>query len=387
MTVSFFRIGLRGTNDADILVGRTFAVGWRKSEGKPVMQAHGDIRALGKTGATEEVAVVVYLGIDIGGTGIKAAIVDERGNILHHAETPTCASEGAACILDRVRRLALSLVDTAGTQVTACGVGSAGRIDHRRGNVIFASGNLPGWTGTQLGPELSRTLGIPVFIDNDVNAAAIGESWIGAAKGTADLLMLTLGTGVGGAIMIGGKLWRGARWGAGEVGHMALYPGGEQCNCGGIGCAERYVSAKALTRRANEALGSGKPFRGIRDVIGAAEKSSNERREAARKGVDRWTADLALFLMNLQMALDPQVIILGGGVVRLGYWWDRLLEASSRECRPRSLSIRLKRAHLGPQAGVVGAARLGMVGYQKAERNKEAVKRLPTTAGKPSADE
>lgn len=329
---------------------------------------------------------MVYLGIDIGGTGIKAAIVDERGNILHHGETPTCASEGAACILDRVRRLGLSLVEKAGTQVIGCGVGSAGRIDHRRGHVIFASGNLPGWTGTHLGPELARPLGIPVTVDNDVNAAAIGEAWIGAGKGTADFLMLTLGTGVGGAIMIGGKLWRGARWGAGEVGHMALYPGGEPCNCGGIGCAERYVSAKALTRRSNERLESGKPFRGIRDVIGAAEKSTGERREAARKGVDRWTTDLALFLMNLQMAFDPQVIILGGGVVRLGYWWDSLLEASSRECRPRSLSIRLKRAHLGPQAGVVGAARLAMLAQQKAERNKDQAKRLPLPVGKSSGE-
>ncbi|MFZ5815152.1 MAG: ROK family protein [Bacillota bacterium] len=327
---------------------------------------------------------MVYLGLDIGGTGIKAALVDERGNILHHAETPTCASEGAACILDRVRRLALSLTERAGTQVVACGVGSAGRIDHRRGQVLFASGNLPGWTGTHLGPELSRALGMPVTVDNDVNAAAIGEAWIGAARGTADFLMLTLGTGVGGALMVGGKLWRGARWGAGEVGHMALFPGGEECNCGGIGCAERYVSAKALTRRANEALESGRPFRGIRDVIGAAEKGPSDRREAARKGVERWTAHLALFLMNLQMAFDPQVIILGGGVVRLGYWWERLLEATSRECRPRSITTKLKRAHLGPQAGVVGAARLAMLAQQRGERGKEPGKRLPMPAGQPT---
>jgi glucokinase len=332
------------------------------------------------------VEAVVYLGIDIGGTGIKAAIVDERGNILHHAETPTCATEGAAAVLDRVRRLALSLVDRAGTQVMGCGVGSAGRIDHRRGTVVFASGNLPGWTGTALGPELAKTLGMPVVVDNDVNAAAIGEAWIGAGKGTADFLMLTLGTGVGGAVMVGGRLWRGARWGAGEVGHMALYPGGEGCNCGGIGCAERYVSAKALTRRANEGLEGHRPFRGIRDVIAAAEKGPADRREAARKGVERWTADLALFLMNLQMAFDPQVIILGGGIVRLGYWWDRLLEASSKECRPRSLTTRLKRAHLGPQAGVVGAARLAMLSQQRWERAREQAKRLPQPAGRSGSE-
>lgn len=304
---------------------------------------------------------VVYLGIDIGGTGIKAALVDARGNILQHSETPTCASEGAACVLERVRRLGSALIERAGTQVVACGVGSAGRIDHRRGHVIFASGNLPGWTGTDLGAELHRAFGLPVFVDNDVNAASLAEAWIGAARGSSDFLMLTLGTGVGGAVTVGGRLWRGARFGAGEVGHMALYPGGEPCPCGGAGCAERYVSAKALTRRANEALEGGRPFHGIRDVIMAA-SAGGPRQSAARKGVERWTADLALFLMNLQMAFDPQLIVLGGGIVRLGYWWDRLVQATARECRARSMGIRLKQARLGPDAGVVGAARLAMLG-------------------------
>ncbi|WP_374711630.1 ROK family protein [Symbiobacterium terraclitae] len=304
---------------------------------------------------------VVYLGIDIGGTGIKAAIVDARGNILQHGETPTCASEGAAGVLERVRRLGSSLIERAGTQVVACGVGSAGRIDHRRGHVIFASENLPGWTGTDLGAELHRAFGLPVFVDNDVNAASLAEAWIGAARGASDFLMLTLGTGVGGAITLGGRLWRGARCGAGEVGHMALYPGGEPCPCGGVGCAERYVSAKALTRRANEALAEGRPFRGIRDVISAATSASGHRQAAARQGLERWTADLALFLMNLQMAFDPQLIVVGGGIVRLGYWWDRLVQTAARECRARSAAIRLRQARLGPDAGVVGAARLAML--------------------------
>ncbi len=303
---------------------------------------------------------MVYLGIDIGGTGIKAALVNETGQILHHIETPTRAFEGAAAVLDRVEQLAKTLLERSGTPVAGVGVGSAGRIDHKRGYVVFSGGNLPGWTGQNLGPELSRRLALPVTVDNDVNAAAIAEGWIGSARGTADYLMLTLGTGVGGAVVIGGRMWRGARWGAGEVGHMALYPKGHTCPCGGEGCAEQYVSAKALTRRANEAAGRPNLFRGIRDVIGAAEKGRDLRREAARTGVETFCGDLALFLMNLQQAFDPQVIVIGGGIVRLPYWWDRLLEASARECRPRSLPIRLKKAHNGPQAGVIGAARLAM---------------------------
>jgi glucokinase len=313
---------------------------------------------------------VVTLGIDIGGTGIKAALVDEAGRILQHSETPTRAQEGAAAVMGRVEHLARSLISRSGAPVTACGVGSAGRIDYRRGTVVFASGNLPGWTGQQLGPELSQRLGMPVAVDNDVNVAAIAEGWIGSARGTANYLMLTLGTGVGGAIVIGGKLWRGARFGAGEVGHMALYPHGLACNCGGQGCAEQYVSAKALTRKANEQLDNkAHPFRGIREVLSAAERGSPFRRDAARKGVERFTADLALFLMNLQQGFDPQTIVIGGGIVRLGFWWDRLLEAVSRECRPRSLTVRLKKAHCGPLAGVVGAARLAMVTGARPEKS------------------
>ncbi len=304
---------------------------------------------------------VVYLGIDVGGTGIKAAIVDAEGRILHRAEAPTGAAEGAGAVLARIRRLGLSLMERAETPVMACGVGSPGRIDHRRGRVIFASGNLPGWTGLALGAELHQAFGVPVVVDNDVNAAATGEAWIGAARGASDFLMLTLGTGVGGALTVHGRLWRGARFGAGEVGHMALYPGGEPCPCGGRGCAERYVSSKALTRRANEALTEGTPFRGIRDVIRAAEQGAGERQRAARLGVEQWTGDLALFLMNLQMAFDPQMIVVGGGITRLGYWWDRLVQTARQGCRERSTSIRVRRAKLGPMAGVVGAARLAML--------------------------
>lgn len=320
-----------------------------------------------------------YLGIDIGGTGIKAGLVDEQGRILFHTETPTRAQDGAAAVLGRVETLARAAIRHAGeSPVLACGVGSAGRIDHRRGRVVFASGNLPGWTGLHLGPELSQRLGLAVTVDNDVNAAAIAEGWIGAARGTADYLVLTLGTGVGGALVVGGRLWRGARWGAGEVGHMALYPYGEPCNCGGVGCAERYISAKSLTRRASEALeGQGMPFRGIREVLTTAERGHGIRQEAARAGVERFTADLSLFLMNLQQAFDPQLVVIGGGITRLGYWWQRLLDATAQQCQPRSLTVRLKRAHLGPRAGVVGAARLAMLsrgsGRQKERaRNEES---------------
>lgn len=317
-------------------------------------------------------AAAVYLGIDVGGTGIKAGLVDERGQLLHHAETPTRSSEGVSHVLDRVEQVARMVLNRSKEVPASCGIGSAGRIDHRSGVVLFASGIL-GWTGQPLAEEFSRRLKLPVTVDNDVNVAALAEGWLGAARGVGDYLMVTLGTGVGGAAVTGGKLWRGARFGAGEVGHMTLYPGGLPCSCGGTGCAEQYVSAKALTRRSNAALADGHPFRGIRDVLGAIDRGKDGRREAAKQGVDAFTSDLALVLVNLQQAFDPQVIIIGGGIVRLGYWWDRLQEALSREGRARTLTVRIKRAHFGPQAGVIGAARLAMLEAGKASKTSTRV--------------
>lgn len=301
-----------------------------------------------------------WLGIDIGGTGIKAALVDERGVVVGHAHTPTRAAEGARAVLDRATGLAGGLLKLPGPPPVGCGVGAPGRIDYRRGQVIFAGSHIPQWSGQHLRSELEGRLGLPVHVDNDVNAAALAEGWIGAGRGTPDFVMVALGTGVGGAVVIGGRLWRGARSGAGEVGHMLLYPGGRPCSCGGSGCAEQYVSSKALTRRANEALAGGDPFRSIREVIGAAMRGQPVRAEAARAGVRGFVADLAVHLVSLQQAFDPQLLIIGGGIVRLGYWWEQLMEAVAAEGRARSLSIRLKRAACGPQAGVVGAARLAM---------------------------
>lgn len=311
---------------------------------------------------------MLYLGIDVGGTGIKVALVDHKGRVRVHREMPTRAMEGPEAILNRVESLSRGLIGRFGTAVAACGVGSAGRIDHQRGDVIFASKNLPGWTGVSLAAELSRRLGIPVVADNDVNTAALAEGWIGGARGLPNYMMLTLGTGVGGAVVVDGKVWRGAHFGAGEVGHTVLYPGGLQCACGGTGCAEQYVSARALTRRANGLLISGQRFRGIRDVIGSALHGDIPRRTAARRAVGLFCGDLALLLVNLQQMLDPETILIGGGIVRLGYWWDRLLEAVNREASDRVLSIRVEAAHCGPQAGVVGAARMAMLTYPTVRR-------------------
>jgi glucokinase len=313
-------------------------------------------------GAAADYQPPLFLGLDIGGTGLKAGIVDSRGRLVAHLETPTRAQEGRDGILRRLLDLARAALARSTEPVAACGAGSAGRIDFPRGVVHFATGNLPGWTGLDLAGALQGALGVPSFVDNDVNAAALAESWIGAAAGAQDFVMLTVGTGVGAAVCIRGELWRGANWGAGEVGHTVLYPGGQPCNCGGAGCAEQYISARALTRRANEAQGGGPPFRGIREVLGAASNAgSSARQQAARSAVAAYVKDMALFMVNIQNAYDPRLIIVGGGILKMGYWWPKLEEALEREAKARSLAFDLRPAACGPHAGVIGAARLAML--------------------------
>lgn len=296
---------------------------------------------------------------------MKVAVVDETGHLVAQGETPTRAHEGRDATVQRAVDLARGVIGRAPGPVVAGGIGSAGRIDRDRGVVLFASGNLPGWTGLELASVFGKALSIPMTVDNDVNAAVFAENWVGAAQQVSHYAMVAIGTGVGGAMVIDGALWRGARWGAGEVGHTILYPGGLPCNCGGRGCAEQYVSARALTRRANELRKGGPAFRGIREVLGAASSPGSEaRHQAARGAVAAFTSDLALLLINMQNNFDPEVLLIGGGILRLGYWWPRLEEALEREAALRSLTIDLRPAACGPQAGVIGAARLGMLSYR-----------------------
>lgn len=335
----------------------------------------------------------LYLGIDIGGTGIKAALMDSSGTAVRHRETPTRYAEDPTGVLDRVLGLGRELLAAApsGQRVLAVGVGCPGRIDQEQGTVLF-SGNLPVLTGLDLGRKLSEGLSLPVWVDNDVNVVALAEGWLGAARRASNYVCITLGTGVGGALVLGGRLWRGAYWGAGEVGHMIFQPGGHACTCGGRGCTEQYVSAKALTRRSNSALsnltrrhnpgpGSRLLFHGIREVIAAAQWQrpadntpqtlrQQMRHQSAREAVEGYAADLALFLTSLQSAFDPELIVVGGGIVRLGYWWPKLEDALNQEMEHRKMKIVVEPAHFGPRAGVIGAARLAVLQTRQDRRRR-----------------
>lgn len=294
------------------------------------------------------------IGIDIGGTSVKAAVVAQDGAELDEIRLDTDASRGRDGVLSRVSesvfRLMRSFEDT-GTNmgISALGIATAGRVNVDSGEVVYATDNLPGWQGTSLVAWAREKLSLRAVADNDANAALLGEAWQGAGKGKQRLAMLTLGTGVGGAFMEHGLLCRGAHWSGGDWGHSLLYPGGIPCNCGKKGCAEQYVSGTALLRRGNE--NAGRLYRSGKEIMQEAARGSLK----AIRVLDGYTADLAVLLANISVTLDPEAIIVGGGVADAGeVWWSLL----NKHLHLLGVQTEVSRALLGNRAGMIGAARL-----------------------------
>jgi glucokinase len=303
-----------------------------------------------------------FLGVDIGGTNLKAAIVSSEGAVAAFDVTPWSAGapeEAVALVADRRRRLT---AEVGPRGLSSCGCGCAGLVDSARG-LVHASPNLPAWHDVQLAMMLEEALELPVVVENDANAAAYAECIVGAARGAANVVLLTLGTGVGGGIVLGGRLYRGSHGGAGEVGHMAVTLDGPPCPCGSIGCIERLVNAESLVRRAVSLLGAGRA-----STLGAGSSlTARDVGDAARAGdgvaVEAVAATgriLGVGLANLVQLLDPDVIVVGGGVAEIG---EPLLAPARAELERRIASyhastVRVVPAALGETAGVVGAALL-----------------------------
>ncbi|OMF44194.1 ROK family protein [Paenibacillus peoriae] len=309
----------------------------------------------------KEVGVVVaavnrVIGIDIGGTSVKAAIVARDGSVLDEIRLDTDASRGREWVLSRVSESVLGLLRSFGDtrigahiDIGALGIATAGRVNVESGEVVYATDNLPGWQGTSLVTWAREKLALRAVADNDANAALLGEAWQGAGKGKRRLVMLTLGTGVGGAYMENGLLCRGAHWSGGDWGHSILFPGGHPCNCGKKGCAEQYVSGSALLRRGREHVG--KLYRSGNEIVKEAAYGNQE----AIQVLDDYTADLAVLLSNISVPLDPEVIIVGGGVADAGEVWWPMLE---KHLHQLGVQTEVSRALLGNRAGIIGAARL-----------------------------
>lgn len=295
------------------------------------------------------------VGIDLGGTNIKAGAVDAQGRTLERRSVSTGLADGADAVLDRMAALARELgIDG------PLGVGSPGLIDQAGGRVLECP-NLQDLQEVPLRDELARRLGVPsssVVLENDANVAAIGEHWLGAGRGVDDLLVVTLGTGVGGGLVLGGELYAGPGGMAGEIGHVVVDPRGPRCGCGRLGCLETLASATAAHRRAAAAgLPASEPGN-LEELARRARAGAGPERELLRE-IGR---DLGRGLGAALSLLDLRTFVLGGG---FGAAAD-LLEGGVREGLEersygrRIATVRVLPAGLGSDAGWIGAARLAM---------------------------
>lgn len=305
-------------------------------------------------------------GVDIGGTSAKLGALAADGRVLDRASVPTGKSIGASDFVSAVARAVEALAERTGADIAAVGVGSAGLVDTASG-VVRRSPNLPEWRDVPLRRLLSDALGRPVRLLNDADAFALGEYGQGAGRGTRTGVYLTLGTGVGGAIVLDGVLFRGAFGMAGEAGHMTVDVNGARCPCGGRGCLELTVGSAHIVEAATALVRSGADGRGLREAAGDGDLSPQTIALAATRGdvtatrvFDRVGEVLGLFVVGLTNLLSPDVVVIGGGVAGAGPpLWRPLESAVSRyslspvECRPA-----LEPAALGTDAGWLGAATL-----------------------------
>ncbi|MFJ1585986.1 ROK family protein [Streptomyces sp. NPDC088197] len=303
--------------------------------------------------------MTLLAGVDIGGTKTAAALVTPEGVLLDRATLPTPARQGPAAVLDTAAR-AVTLL---GRPVDAVGVGSAGVIDPGTGRVRSATSALPGWGGTDLRGLLAARLGLPVGVDNDVNAHALGEYWRGAAAGHACVLLLTVGTGVGGCVLIDGRVHHGAGGAAGEAGHLPVpAAAGLPCPCGGVGHVEAAASGPAMTAAYRELAGA-RPGHGtgaapatLRLVNSRAQDGDPTALTVLRAGA---TA-LGEAVGGLVNVLAPDLVLLGGGVSRCGpVWWDTLRTTVASHLVPAVAGTPLRAGSLGDDAALYGAALLG----------------------------
>jgi glucokinase len=303
---------------------------------------------------------------DLGGTHLRCGVVDHAGKIHFHAKQHRPVAESAQDIVDALVAAARACDQqnsAAGYSIDAISVVVAGTVNVAAGSIVKAP-NLPFLSGFNLTGALSRALNLPAILENDANAAAVGEMWLGAARGRCTFVCVTLGTGVGGGIILDGKLWHGVNDSAAEVGHMCVDPfGGVACTCGSRGCLEVYASATAIVRMAREA----KP-RHPNSRLQIDDELTSE--NIYRAGVDsdelalevfrRMGVYLGIGLANLINILNPEMIVIGGGVVN---GWDLFEKHMKHEVIERAFPlladlVTIVPAECGDDAGLLGAARL-----------------------------
>jgi N-acetylmannosamine-6-phosphate 2-epimerase/N-acetylmannosamine kinase len=303
-----------------------------------------------------------FIGIDLGATNTKSGLVTGRGELLWQSVAATPWNEGRKALLKHLEQCVSTCSDEAERrelEPQAIGLATAGWVDPSSGEVVYATENLPGWTGANPTAYLHEAFGLPVAVENDANALAVGEKHFGAAQNATDFVCITLGTGVGGGCYVGGRLNRGRHFFANALGHIPVVPGGPPCTCGKSGCLELYANAAALMRYA--AHGN---FTNCEEVIAAAQ-AGEQSATCALKALARYLAIGCASIVNL---LDPEMLILAGGLAQDNALLVRFLtdELSKRVIVWAERHLQVQASSLGYSAGVLGAAAVASLAYGSA---------------------
>lgn len=302
------------------------------------------------------------LSVDLGGTHLRAALIDQRGKILAHIKTVTPQDDSPDCVVSALLQAEKECRRENEAKVIAAAVMVPGTVDKANAVVVQAP-NLPCLTRFPLKRAMEEKFGYPVVLENDANAAAMGEMWIGAARGCRNVICITLGTGVGGGAIFDGKLWRGADGSAGEIGHCAVDPfGGLQCKCGNEGCLEMFASATAIVRMAHEHLDEfpTSSLKGQNISAQLVYEAGLEGDELAITVFEKVGKYLGVAIANLINLLNPEIIVIGGGVVNGWSLFEGPMreQVAARAFKAQLGKVRIVPAECGDNAGLLGAARL-----------------------------
>ena len=312
----------------------------------------------------------VVVAIDLGGTNIKAALVATNGQILREKRVPTEAAEGPEAVCSRIVVLARDLIQAEGLameDVISVGIGVPGPLNSKTG-VVLRCPNMPGWEDFKVAEFITEQLQVAVHIENDANAAALAEAWVGAGKGTRHVVCMTLGTGVGCGVVANGRILKGQGQGA-ELGHMIVREGGRLCGCGARGCLEAYAAAGSVAKRAIDALNDGGPavrksrLAGTTPTCKSVFQAAEEGDALALRLVSDTARYLAAGLASVVHIFHPQVIVLTGGMISAGD--DAVLGPTKKFLSTLAMSemlqsVEIKLSPLEDRAGVLGAAAIAL---------------------------
>lgn len=313
-------------------------------------------------------AARIAVGVDLGGTKIYTVVATAEGRVLGEDRCPTLAAEGPDAVIARLVASVRRALEQAGIstgQIAGVGISSPGPCDPVRG-VVTDAPNLPGWREVPVTHLVGEALGVPALLENDANAACYGEYRFGAGRGLRHIVYVTLGTGIGGGIIIDSKVYEGASGAAGEVGHLIVDPDGPLCNCGNRGCVEALASGPAIARDAAEAIADGRsPV--LAELVGEGEPTAELVHQAALEGdavsreiIERAGYHLGLGLAGLLNCFNPQALILGGGLLGLGELYLGPAVRTAREGAFEQIvaDVIISAAKLGERAGALGASAL-----------------------------